>query len=84
MVVGPSLGGLVTAAWGEHAAAWLAAGGAALSLCIVVYWVPEVPREKRDQGESVLNLKKIGALVLIPRWNTDQHHPLLNLIKTSD
>jgi len=67
MVVGPSLGGLVTAAWGEHAAAWLAAGGAALSLCIVVYWVPEVPRERRDQGESVLNLKKIGALVLIPR-----------------
>ena len=40
------------------------------SLCIVVYWVPEVPRQREDRGEAVINLRKIGALVLIPRWAT--------------
>ena len=67
MVIGPSLGGFVAGAYGEHAAAWLAALGSALSLALVIYFVPEVPRPREEKGDSVLNIAKIGALLLIPK-----------------
>ena len=67
MVIGPSLGGFVAAAYGEHAAAWLAALGSAFSLALVIYFVPEVPRPREEKGDSVLNIAKIGALLLIPK-----------------
>merc|ERR1712156_914295 len=67
MVIGPSLGGFVAGAFGEHAAAWLAALGSAVSLVLVIYFVPEVPRPREEKGDSVLNIAKIGALLLIPK-----------------
>jgi len=67
MVIGPSLGGFVAGAYGEHAAAWLAALGSAVSLALVIYFVPEVPRPREEKGDSVLNIAKIGALLLIPK-----------------
>ena len=40
------------------------------SLALVVYYVPEVPKKKQDTSQeqgSVLNIKKIGSLLLLPR-----------------
>jgi len=77
MVIGPTLGGLVTSNFGEHAAAFLAAFGSSISLLLVIIYVPDIPKQsKPESGQSVLNLKSIFGLILLPKAG-----PLL-LLKT--
>jgi len=68
MVVGPSLGGFVTAHLGEHASAWMAAAGSCVSLALVIYYVPEIPKQQQSESNgSVLNVKQILSLITVPR-----------------
>ena len=38
-----------------------------LNVAALARFVPEVPRPREEKGDSVLNIAKIGALLLIPR-----------------
>merc|ERR1712123_109299 len=68
MVIGPTIGGLVTTNFGEYAAAFLAAAGSSVSLVLVILYVPNIPKQiKADSNQSVLNLKKIFGLILLPK-----------------
>lgn len=66
MVVGPTLGGVVTKNFGEQAAALLAASGAFLSLVLVVVFVPNIKKERKQQDKGIMDLKKMGGLVCLP------------------
>jgi len=71
MVVGPSLGGFVTKAYGEQASALVAAAGSLLSLLLVIVFIPNVKRQQTDSKEdtsskSVLNLGEIAKLLFRP------------------
>jgi len=77
MVVGPTIGGHVTTHFGEYAAAFLSAGGSCISLILVILYVPNIPKQVQpDQNQSVLNLKKIFSLILLPKASS------LLLVKT--
>jgi len=68
MVVGPTVGGFITASHGEHAAALVAAAGSCCSLALVVYYIPEIPKQERqDDAQSIFNVGRIAQLVLLPR-----------------
>merc|ERR1719510_1779099 len=45
MVIGPSLGGLVTKHFGEQQSALLAASGSFLSIILVILFIPYIPRK---------------------------------------
>merc|ERR1712013_23564 len=68
MVIGPTIGGFVTTNFGEYAAAFLAAGGSSLSLALVIWYVPNIPKQVQPKSnQSVLNLQKIFGLILLPK-----------------
>ena len=68
MVIGPTIGGLVTTNFGEYAAAFLAAAGSSFSLLLVILYVPNIPKQVQpDSNQSVLNFKKIFSLILQPK-----------------
>ena len=68
MVIGPTIGGFVTTNFGEYAAAFLAAGGSSLSLALVIWYVPNIPKQVQpESNQSVLNLQKIFGLILLPK-----------------
>merc|ERR1712106_917257 len=68
MVIGPTIGGLVTTNFGEYAAAFLAAAGSSVSLVLVILYVPNIPKQvEPDTNQSVLNIKKIFSLLLLPK-----------------
>ena len=68
MVIGPTIGGLVTTNFGEYAAAFLAAAGSSFSLLLVILYVPNIPKQVQpDSDQSVLNFKKIFSLILLPK-----------------
>jgi len=68
MVIGPTIGGLVTTNFGEYAAAFLSAGGSSLSLALVIWYVPNIPKQVQpESNQSVLNLQKIFGLILLPK-----------------
>jgi OCT family organic cation transporter-like MFS transporter 18 len=68
MVIGPTIGGLVTTNFGEYAAAFLAAAGSSISLLLVILYVPNIPKQVQpDSNQSVLNFKKIFSLILQPK-----------------
>jgi len=79
-----TVGGVVTVhLGGEHAAALVSAMGSALSLALVVIYVPNIAKQevkeedkKPSSSLSVLNVKEILSLLLIPEAGT------LLLIKT--
>jgi len=66
MVVGPTLGGHVTAMFGEHTAALLSAVGSMISLILVILFIPEFKKQSTD-SKSVLNLQKILGLLTLPK-----------------
>jgi len=68
MVIGPTIGGLVTTNFGEYAAAFLSAGGSSLSLALVIWYVPNIQKQVQpESNQSVLNLQKIFGLILLPK-----------------
>ena len=69
MVVGPTLGGVVTEHFGEQTAALLAATGALVSLVLVILFFPEIPKKRKEERSTagVLNVKKILELLFIPK-----------------
>ena len=68
MVVGPTLGGLVSTHFGEHAAALLAAVGSGLSLVLVLIFIPEVKKQQKDakSQQAVIDFKKILGILFLP------------------
>ena len=67
MVVGPTLGGLVTTHMGEHASALLAALGSGLSLVLVFLFIPQVRKQQKEpKSQTVIDLKKILGLLFLP------------------
>lgn len=66
MVVGPSLGGLITKHFGEQSAALLSAAGSLLSLVLVVVFVPNLKQKKKQGGPGILDFKQIAGLVVLP------------------
>ena len=67
MVVGPTLGGLVTTYMGEHASALLAALGSGLSLVLVFLFIPQVRKQQKEpKSQTVIDLKKILGLLFLP------------------
>jgi len=68
MVLGPAVGGLVTTNFGEHAAAFLAAGGSCISLLLVILYVPAIPKQVQSESDkNVLDIKKIVGLIVLPK-----------------
>merc|ERR1711953_39864 len=67
MVVGPTLGGLVSTHFGEHMAALLAAVGSGLSLVLVLLFIPQVRKQQKEpKSQTVFDLKKILGLLFLP------------------
>lgn len=68
MVAGPAIGGFLTANFNEQTAALVAAAGSTVSLVLVILFFPEIPKQKKEvSAASVLNLKEIFSLLLIPK-----------------
>eukprot|EP00088_Acartia_fossae_P053124 TRINITY_DN602_c2_g1_i2.p1 TRINITY_DN602_c2_g1~~TRINITY_DN602_c2_g1_i2.p1 ORF type:complete len:451 (+),score=52.78 TRINITY_DN602_c2_g1_i2:27-1379(+) len=66
MVVGPSLGGLITKHYGEQNAALFSACGTLVGLTIVIVFIPQFNKEKKDAEAGIFDLKKIMSLVFLP------------------
>jgi len=65
MVVGPSLGGLITKHYGEQNAALFSAFGTLIGLVLVLVFIPEFKKEKKEE-KTIFDMKKILSLILLP------------------
>eukprot|EP00095_Tigriopus_kingsejongensis_P007254 maker-scaffold286_size222086-snap-gene-0.18 protein:Tk07254 transcript:maker-scaffold286_size222086-snap-gene-0.18-mRNA-1 annotation:"solute carrier family 22 member 18" len=69
MVLGPTLGGYVSKYFGEQSAALLAASGSVLSLILVFFFVPHIPKPaspRQTPQSSVFHLGEIAKLLFLP------------------
>lgn len=66
MVVGPSLGGIITKNYGEQNAAFFSASGTLVGILLVVFFVPEFKKPKKSSSKSVLDIKEMLGLAVLP------------------
>eukprot|EP00096_Caligus_rogercresseyi_P013377 TRINITY_DN6036_c0_g1_i1.p1 TRINITY_DN6036_c0_g1~~TRINITY_DN6036_c0_g1_i1.p1 ORF type:complete len:471 (+),score=77.89 TRINITY_DN6036_c0_g1_i1:161-1573(+) len=66
MALGPPLGGYAVKYLGDQNCALISCLGSFLSLCLVYFFIPNIPKVKK-KTESILSFKKIIRPLLMPR-----------------